>query len=281
MTLPSGLRQHTPSDLIPARSTTHLAVQFATRAARANLPAQPDDSHSNLGWDNKIGGLISQPIEAGTSVHQIGVGFTPLRLIVLRDHQEIASTNLAGMAVTKASEWLDAQLSGAGLKAAGPVELPYKLPPEVAALTAFDTEDQSSIATLAAWFAFAHDALSAFAERHAQVSPGPSPVRNWPHHFDIATYVALEPGDPETAKGIGVGLSPGDESIHEPYFYINPWPRPGSVGLPDIPDPGHWNTEGFVGMAITASELLAAPDNLDFANHIDNLFATGRSLQGC
>ena len=115
-------------------------------------------------------------------------------------------------------------------------------------------------APLAAWFALSDAVLKAFADRHADIEPGPSPVRCWAHHFDIATYVSLEAGDFETARGIGVGLSPGDESYGEPYFYVNPWPHPDPADLPDPPGLGHWHTQGFVGAILTGSELIAAHD---------------------
>ncbi len=83
-------------------------------------------------------------------------------------------------------------------------------------------------------------------------------MRCWPHHFDIATYVQLEEGNFESAKGIGIGMSPGDESYDQPYFYINPWPHMDPQKLPDAPVPGHWHTQDFVGAIATGGEVLTA-----------------------
>jgi len=85
-------------------------------------------------------------------------------------------------------------------------------------------------------------------------------VRCWPHHFDIATYVSLEHGDFETAKGIGVGMSPGDESYDQPYFYINPFPHLNAAELPAPPSPGHLHNEGFVGAIATGDEIISLAD---------------------
>ena len=60
---------------------------------------------------------------------------------------------------------------------------------------------------LAAWYGLADAVLTEVAARHKDIHPGPSAVRCWPHHFDIATYVALEEGDFEVARGVGIGLS--------------------------------------------------------------------------
>ena len=57
----------------------------------------------------------------------------------------------------------------------------------------------------------------------------------WPHHFDIATLVKLEDGQPANARSIGVGVSPGDEYYAQPYVYVSPWPRFDAGKLPDLP----------------------------------------------
>ena len=116
------------------------------------------------------------------------------------------------------------------------------------------------MSSLSAWFGMAHNALEQLASEQTDLQPGPSPVRCWPHHFDIATYVSLEAGDPETARGIGVGMSPGDESYAEPYFYVNPWPHLEASALPLAPSPGHWHTHGFVGAIATGTEILRAEE---------------------
>lgn len=128
------------------------------------------------------------------------------------------------------------QLASLGLKKASPVPHPYELPPAAAAIGTYSVDGMSrELVCLAAWFALADAVLRDFAEGHADIRPGPSPVRCWAHHFDIATYVGLEVGDPELARAVGVGLSPGDASYEQPYFYVNPWPRPDPGALPRLP----------------------------------------------
>ena len=51
-----------------------------------------------------------------------------------------------------------------------------------------------------------------------------SPVRCWPHHFDIATLLTIAPG-----QTIGVGLEPGDGYYDEPYWYVNQYPAPSAT----------------------------------------------------
>lgn len=70
----------------------------------------------------------------------------------------------------------------------------------------------------------------------------------------------LEEGNPETARSVGVGMSPGDETYTQPYFYINPWPHLATGDLPDLPVPGHWHTDGFVGAIATGEDVLSLAD---------------------
>src|SRR5258707_13358016 len=51
--------------LSEARLQAHYAVQWLARAARAYVPPQPDDEHTNLGWDSALGGLNTHPLKDG------------------------------------------------------------------------------------------------------------------------------------------------------------------------------------------------------------------------
>ncbi|MEM8915999.1 MAG: hypothetical protein AAGC83_09180, partial [Pseudomonadota bacterium] len=250
MTSVDLLKRFPPKKLSRARALAHQAVQFVTKAARANLAGEEDDSHSNLGWSTELRAFVSHPL-AKTSV---AVSLSPLQLLILDADAVTVRFDLTGRSVVEAGGWLDGELSGRNLKTTSGIDIPYDLPEEAAAIHVF--EDVDELAALAAWFDLAHVCLSQFASSITDLRPGPSPVRCWPHHFDIATYVALETGDPESAKGIGVGLSPGDEAYDQPYIYVNPWPHLDSDHLPEAPKPGHWHSQGFVGAIATADELL-------------------------
>jgi hypothetical protein len=76
-----------------------------------------------------------------------------------------------------------------------------------------------------------------------------SPVRCWPHHFDIAALMV------NGEQSVGVGMSPGDGSYSEPYFYVSPWPVPAGVSLPTLHSRGHWHTQGWTGAVLTSSQF--------------------------
>src|SRR5260221_3938362 len=49
--------------LSEARLQAHYAVQWLGRAARAYVPPQPDDKHTNLGLDSALDGFTTHPLE--------------------------------------------------------------------------------------------------------------------------------------------------------------------------------------------------------------------------
>ena len=277
-----NVRRIAPARLNTARDLAHKAVQLVTKAARANLTPAPDDSHSNLGWDRKRGAFLSQPIMDKNGTTFIGFAISGFELIVIRDGHEIATRNLAGVADADASGWLDTQLTDIGLEPTGSTTLPYDLPASAGRIDIYTVDGVAEdLAVLASWYMLADEVLTASAEKLTHLHPGPSAVRCWPHHFDIATYVSLEEGDFETARGIGVGMSPGDGTYGEPYFYVNPWPHLSPDTLPQLPAPGHWHTQDFVGAIATASEVLSLSDvDKELPHFADAAIAIGRTMLG-
>ena len=259
MTLDTQLRSVMPGELEAVRVMTHRAVQHLGRAASANLPEQADGSHSSFHWDSSELAFLSQPMDGKI----VGLSTAPLTLFVRDDDRRSAELALMAMSDQDVGLWLDKVLIDSGLTMASNYVQPFELPTDVVAMERYeDLQDDRHFVALTAWFDMAAKTLNDFAGAHAYLNPGPSPVRCWPHHFDIATYVALEAGDPETARGVGVGLSPGDDGYGEPYFYINPWPRLETDHLPDAVTPGHWHIQGYVGLIATATELLTTGDVL-------------------
>ena len=282
MTSESIIRNCPPTELSEARAVAHRAVQLVTAAARANLEPAADDSHSNLGWDQTSRQFVSQPLPGQDGDHFVGLTLAPLRLNVIESDRSQASCDLQGLALSDAFRWLDEHLTDRGLSPASGARIPYGLPPEVEAISGFHADNvDDHMECLAGWFDLAAAHLEQFAASHSDLSPGPGPVRCWPHHFDIATYVQLETGDFESARGVGVGLSPGDESYKQPYFYINPWPHLDPSDLPDLPPPGHWHMEGFVGAIATGEEVLTLDDIAqDLPQFIGRAFDIGQTQLG-
>ncbi len=278
----AGLDTVAPDALADARRMAHNAAQIAALAALANIEARPDYSHTALQWEAAHGGFQTNVMATSDGPVMIRVTLSPLAMWLVRGGETVGTIDLDDTSEADCMAWLDEELIERGLKAASSVKHPFKLPKDVAAIDHFNTEGlDAGLQVLSRWYDLANHQLMNFAHRHSGLVPGPGPVWCWPHHFDIATYVGLEAGDGESAKGIGCGMSPGDKSYGEPYFYINPWPRPDANSLPNLPAPGQWHTEGFVGAVATASRLLERPHvDSALAEFIEGAFSASRSTLG-
>jgi hypothetical protein len=258
----SKLGRTPPTALGVARIHSHHALQWATKAARANLSAAPDDSHSSLEWDAVHGALFCPPLLSSKGDVRVGLRVADLALLVARGGRVVDTLTLDGKTNAAMGAWIDSRLRVAGLKPAGGVELPYAMPRHpVASGRPYDLHMQErELSELSRWFGGSADVLEEFRSKLAGLSPGPGPVRCWPHHFDIATLVRLEEGAAGTAKSIGVGVSPGDEYYPQPYAYVSPWPRLDAAQLPKLPHGGHWHTRDFVAAVATGEEILGLKD---------------------
>lgn len=257
MLVTSVLDVAAPASLVRARALAHRAVQLPALAARANLAARPDDSHTSLNWHPDSAALWSEPLACAQGHVRLGLRPADLALLLSHGNGDVSEHLLAGRTWKLVLAWLDSELGALGLERASTAVVPYELPAETAEIETFETFGmETGLEALSHWFAFADDRLHHLAEEFSDLEPGPGPVRCWPHHFDIASYIRLEDGDRDSARGIGVGLSPGDASCAVPYFYMTPWPRLSPARLPVPPVPGYWHTEGFVGLIAPADKIL-------------------------
>ena len=236
-----------------ARLQVHYAVQWLARATRAFMPERPDDSHTNLGWDEALGGFVTHPLRDGS---RVGLKIADLTLVVLGKGEQPLS--LDGRADAEVCTWLGDQLATGGLDAKRlDAPLPYDMP--FCALqygARYSTEELvAPLATLSAWYANAN-AMLGHAQRKLAARKFKVPgVRCWPHHFDLDCLIPL--GGERT---MGLGFSPGDEYCDEPYFYITMYPEPSIPGLPLLPPLGHWHTYEFLAAFAPAHKIVAAPD---------------------
>ncbi|HEV7516747.1 MAG TPA: hypothetical protein VGR07_10640 [Thermoanaerobaculia bacterium] len=249
--------------LVNARLQLHWAAQVAAAVGKQLLLPEPDFSQQSFEWAERAGALAQGTVTAARPFRS-ALRLAELTLALLDGAgAPIAELPLSGRTVDEAYIWLTAEIEKLlGRALAEPLERPGP-PPAMPAHPVgtgrrFALADSGPFAEVARWFA---DADRLLREVQAE-NPGASPVRCWPHHFDLATRIPLEPGagtDPEAARSIGVGLSPGNVSRSAPYFYVTPWPcpqSPAASGLPALAGGGTWNTEGWLGAVLEARALV-------------------------
>jgi hypothetical protein len=264
-----------PGALTDARLQLHHAAQIAVSAAISYLPARPDDSHTALTWVASHGALVTEPI-AAQRAFRVGVRVEDLTLHALDGAFGVTATfALSGRTVADANAWLVTVATEAGLDGARFTSRKhYTIPVHpVADGAPFSVGTGHELAELAKYWGNAGSLL----DEVVRVTDGASPVRTWPHHFDIATLIEL-PGS-GARRTIGVGQSPGDGSYAQPYWYVGPYPYPSTRDLPSLAGGGHWHTSGWVGAALPASDYAAAEDQrAQVAAFVESAVAACRSL---
>ncbi len=246
------------SRLGEARLTAHHAVQWLARAARAFASPQPDDSHTNLGWDDAVDGFVTRPLHGDL---QVALRISDLTLALVSPSVQVSFT--LDRRTDAEARWRLGELLAA--HDLDPARLDAKLPYTIAdhAVAHGATYETGSLAyafsDLAAWFANADRSLGRVRDQMIARGLAPSPVRTWPHHFDMATLSLLESGPVEHGRSMNAGFSPGDEHYEEPYFYVSPYPYPDAGKLPSLPL-GHWHVRGFTAAIAPASGILEDED---------------------
>jgi hypothetical protein len=111
-----------------ARLQAHHAAQWLSRAAYAFISPNPDDSHSNLGWDETFNGLATHKLQGA----RIGLKLFPFSLAILEgmDAPPTRILNLDGHKEADLRAWLGEELGSLGLDARLlDKPPPYKIPP--------------------------------------------------------------------------------------------------------------------------------------------------------
>lgn len=272
-----------PDTLRDARDQLHRALQPLAAFGEAFVASLPDHGHVSVGWSPERRAFLTGE-DQGTGIR---VGLHPGNLTyrifgpgVLRSQP----FQLRGRTMAEASAWLESELSSRmdGTPVSLRIDASDIPRHRVGRGDTFDAA-LAEVSEVERWF---HDA-SLLLEAVASSEEGASAVRCWPHHFDIAVLIDLDADThpspaPEDARSIGVGMTPGDESYGEPYWYVAPWPYPDPSDLPDLPPPATWHTTNWVGAVLTGSDLVGTGDEAAQVGRVASFvragIAAGRGL---
>ena len=234
--------------LVDTRLQVHHAAQLATALGISYLPKKPDDSHTNLTWNDVLSALVSNAVSARGEI-RVGVSVTPFALIMLVNDGPRADLSLDGRTIAEAAEWTREHLATFGLDAAKYTLAKHYTIPEhaVDGGAPFNASNAGAFEQLAAWYSDASIVLEEFVARMRHAAP----VRCWPHHFDIATLIEFAPG-----TTVSLGMEPGDVYYNEPYYYASTYPRPrDDLARPPLAGNGRWHTHEWVGAVLPASDI--------------------------
>ena len=244
-----------PVSLVNSRHQLHQAVQLVAAVGRNYHLPEKGDPFGTVKWLPDINGLAGWAVDTSSGKIKCALNFDNFTLQFLVDGIPEQSISLDGKLDQTILQEMQNALDSLGLNGSKlDFNNPYKIPEYKIGQSQGYASNRKEFKEFSKYFVNANAVLQALAANFE----GASDVECWPHHFDIATLIKLsDTADPETSSSIGVGLSPGDESYQEPYFYISPWPYPG-LNIKRLPklSVGHWHTEGFVAAVLTGTTLV-------------------------
>jgi hypothetical protein len=274
MTDPTGpwqmLGQVPATSLMEARLQLHWAAQVPVAAAATLATPVSDDSHLALSWDEGNGALLTVPLPDG---RRAGLIPATAELVVLGTSGAVDQLyGLNGRTLPQALAWLASEVGGGRSLERPGHDMPDH---EVGSGKPFNLQELPEATTeVAAWYADASRALATLVAGEDKASP----VSCWPHHFDIATLEVLDTGAaPEEARSVGVGMTPGDGGIPDPYFYVLPWPRPQETNLPALAGGGEWHTGDWLGAVLHADTIRQHKDAGEQARQVTAFLASARA----
>ncbi len=251
-----------PQDLTESRLQLHYAIQFIAAAGAALAEPLPDYSHTSLDWNPDLAVFLGAPIRAVTPF-RVALNPVTLTSILLDSKQEaIATFPLQHKTLVEGMSWHQGEISKLGADASKIEFVSY--PPddfpdhplahgEVFPGRRYADESNAEVGRqeLADYYALTHRLLQEIVDATEDASP----IHIWPHHFDMALLISLSGKKGEEPMTIGIGMSPGDKSYDEPYWYVSPYPYLKLENLPSLAGHGFWHTEHWLGAVLTASKV--------------------------
>ena len=250
-----------PTALVDARLQLHWAAQVVGAVGHTFATPEPDDSHTALTWVVGSGMMVGRPVGRDRAMQPaLAPARMALRVLSAADGSALDEFTLNGTTLDQAYTWMAQALERhTGGEVAGELtRRDYDMPDHPVGRKGeggakFSDDDGRAMAEVARGFTNAGRVF----ELGVRARPEVQPPLLWPHHFDIGTLIPLL-GPVGEEPSVGLGLSPGDHSYPEPYWYVTAWPAPKDPTLPPLAGKGRWHTEGWIGAVLLGTDCALA-----------------------
>lgn len=233
----------------------HLASQYLAAAGISFLPKQDDDSHTNFGWDVNNSRLSTHSF--GSDNSQIGLNFKTGELEWLKGNAITSKISLNGSTHSEVLTWINDASVQSGLGKGYDYNFHYELPyPALQDNDSFKI-DLNDSAEYAKQLSTANTAMETFLAENKLSSP----IRVWPHHFDLGIYAELSEG-----LFTAAGLAVPDTMVDELYFYASAYKKNEEVPTDSFSGLklGEWRKD-WQGATLPSAKI-GAEDALTFLN---------------
>lgn len=220
------LAGHDREDLGRAWAQSHHAVRIAALVGTGWAEPRGDGTHGSLTWMSGHGLLdglfVSEPVAGDRPMRGVLRLWNLDLLLVEESGVQIAQTSLVGMTLEEARAWLVAVTSEHAGEPSRPLT-PVRADPDSPVSADGQPFAEASQLAQAELLRLYHNS-AAMLEQITWTVPGSSPVRVWPHSFELSIQVRLPSPDPEQpGRFIVMGLAPPGELDEGGYWYVAPW----------------------------------------------------------
>ena len=244
-----------PHQLIEADKTLHSLAQYIALTGTNWLPNQPDDSHTNMVWNNERQRLEGRFIEREGQPIQLVIDVSTLGLLFVDEQQRVvASFQAEGETPAKATEWWQSLMHNWGVTAIKGLNYTLDEPPVPDNIPYARPVDPNAWGE---WRQLAQTVLATLNESSGQTSE----VRMWPHHFDTGVYYSFPDKTGTEQAAIWAGYAVADAVSQEPYFYLSGYNsrQPINFAATQPLTTGNWlNTPSWQGAILPVSSVAGA-----------------------
>ncbi|GAB5495574.1 MAG: hypothetical protein Phyf2KO_06540 [Phycisphaerales bacterium] len=218
------LAGHDETDLASSWALASHAVRIPGIVGKSWASPRGDAQHASMTWMSGQGLLdgifVSEPI-AGERPMRGVIRLWNLELFLVEESgSPIATTELVGKSIAEAHSWMVSAIENEAGPAPRPVQEPQKLPEHPVA----DGAPVGDLSQLAhAELIRLYSNTAAVLEQVAWTMSGATPVRMWPHSFEMSTQVRLGPKEESPPRFIVMGLAPPGKLSLSGYWYVAPW----------------------------------------------------------
>ncbi|SDG78561.1 hypothetical protein [Winogradskyella thalassocola] len=239
----------------------HLAAQYLAAAGISFLEKQPDDSHTNLGFDKENGSLFTHTLS--DQGDQLCLNYDNFAL-EWKSNKGTITFELDGAMHVEVLSWL-ADTSKTQLNKTYHYGFHYDLPYSIDNSFTFELLDSDKLNTLKNLRVLAQSVLEKIDQNYNLNAS----IRVWPHHFDSGIYSAL----PDSDITIGLGLAIPDAICSKHYFYISGYKNGNKIDTSQLPklESGEWKSGEFTGAILNADGIVESEGVTFFEEAIHQL----------
>ena len=225
----------------------HIAAQYLAAAGISFIKKETDDSHTNLGWNTSQGRIETHFF--GPENQQLAINLITQHLEWLKEGEKTDSININQHSHQEILDWISVQVSKSGLKEVYKYQFHYDLPYP----TLLDSEslifDIQTLKKIVERFNTGQKAFELFLAKNNLMSP----IRIWPHHFDLGIYTRL---NSESNLFMGAGLAIPDSLVDDLYYYASAYNNGSAIVTKSFSplSSGNWRTD-WNGATLAASQI--------------------------